>query len=111
VNDAWRLMPKGVLLRVRVQPRSNRDQVAGLWEGRLRVRIAAPPVDGKANCQLARVIAKIFRVPKSRVVILTGETGREKTLLVTGATEIPEALQQLKNPSHHPQRPAGAGLR
>jgi uncharacterized protein (TIGR00251 family) len=95
VNDAWQLTPKGVLLRIRVQPRASRDQVAGLWEGKLRIRIAAPPVDGKANGQLTRLIAKVFRVPKSSVVILNGETGREKTLLITGATEIPEALRRL----------------
>ena len=82
------------MLRVRVQPRAGRDRIAGIHDGRLRVRIGAPPIDGRANAQLRRLIAKLFGVAPGRVVVLSGETCRDKQLLVKDPQSVPEVLRQ-----------------
>lgn len=69
-------------LRVRVQPRASRDEVVGITDGRLKIRLTAPPVDGAANAGLVKLMARELGVPKSRVRILSGETGREKRVAI-----------------------------
>jgi uncharacterized protein len=76
----------GVRIRVRVQPRSSRTEIVGEHDGALRIRVAAPPVDGEANAELVRFLAKRLGVAKSRVRIVAGETGRLKTVEVEGVT-------------------------
>ena len=78
--------PNGVRLTVKVTPRASRDGVCGVEEEWLRVRLQAPPVDGKANAALAAFLAKSLGVPKRDVEILHGDTARLKTLLVHGMT-------------------------
>ena len=75
-----------ITITVQVQPRSSSDGIAGLHEGRLKVRISAPPVDGKANERLTEVIAKTFGVSKSSVEIIKGHTSRLKTLRISGVS-------------------------
>lgn len=71
-------------LRVRLQPRAAKNELAGWREDpesgeRVRIaRVTAPPVDGKANAALIRLLAKEYGVPKSRVRILQGESSRDK---------------------------------
>jgi uncharacterized protein (TIGR00251 family) len=79
----------GLLLSVRVTPKSSRDQVAGLYSAAdgsvsLAVKVTAPPDKGKANKAVIEVIAKAARVAKSSFRIVAGETDRSKTILVTG---------------------------
>lgn len=76
----------GALLEVWVQPRASRDGVAGFHGERLKVRVAAPPVDGEANEALTRFLAKALGVPRSAVTIVRGHTGRHKSVRVTGLT-------------------------
>ncbi|RJQ47464.1 MAG: DUF167 domain-containing protein [Gaiellales bacterium] len=83
----------GALLRVRVVPGAGRNQVAGRAAGRLRLRIQAPPVEGKANRELIRYVAALTGLRKSRVSIVQGEGHREKTLLLAG---MPAAEARLK---------------
>jgi len=76
------------VLRVRLTPRGGRDRIDG-WSdddrGRvLRVRVSAPPVDGKANAALVKLVAKSLGVAKSAVTITAGETARIKTLAIDG---------------------------
>ncbi len=71
-------------ITVQVQPRSSRDEIIGLHEGRLKIRISAPPVDGKANERLTEVIAKAFGVSKSSVEIVKGHHSRVKTITISG---------------------------
>ena len=71
-------------LRVRLQPRARRDEVVGEREGAVLVRVTAPPVDGKANDALCRLIAKRAGVAPSRVSVIRGHTARDKTLDVEG---------------------------
>jgi uncharacterized protein (TIGR00251 family) len=87
--------PDRVTLSLRVQPRASRDEVAGLHGDRLKLRISAPPVDGAANRHLCRYIADLFGVPAARVRLVRGESGRDKTVEVAGATSLPEPLAAL----------------
>ncbi len=74
-----------VRFKVRVQPRASRSEVAGEYGDALKVRLAAPPVDGAANAELVAFLAKRLRVPKSAVVIVRGDKGRDKLIEVSGA--------------------------
>ena len=71
-------------ITVQVQPRSSRDEIIGIHEGRLKIRISAPPVDGKSNERLTEVLAKAFEVPKSGVEIIRGHHSRVKTITISG---------------------------
>ncbi|MBI3030671.1 MAG: DUF167 domain-containing protein [Candidatus Rokubacteria bacterium] len=74
------------LLRVRVQPRASRDEVAG-WDGAtLRVRVHAAPVDGEANAALLAFLARAFRVPRSAVALVRGGHARDKLVRVEGCS-------------------------
>jgi uncharacterized protein (TIGR00251 family) len=71
-------------LRIRLQPRARRNEVVGEREGAVLIRVTAPPVDGKANDALCRLVAKKAGVAPSRVSVLKGHTARDKTLEVDG---------------------------
>jgi uncharacterized protein (TIGR00251 family) len=78
---------ESALLRVRVQPRARRDEVVGERAGAVVVRLAAPPVDGKANAALCAFVAKAAGVPRSRVELVRGATSRDKVVRVIGVAE------------------------
>ena len=75
---------EGTVLSVRVVPRASRDSVDGVLGDALKVRLRAPPVEGKANRALAAFLADRLGVPARRVCILRGETGRRKSVFVSG---------------------------
>lgn len=77
----------GVALRVRVQPRTARDEIAGIVGDMIRVRLAAPPVDGAANQALVRFLASRLQVAVSAVTLVRGHNGRNKVVTVTGVSE------------------------
>jgi uncharacterized protein len=72
--------------RVRVVPRASKSAFAGEHDGALKVRVAAPPVEGAANEELARLLAKGFGVPARAVEITGGHASKTKTVRVRGAT-------------------------
>ncbi len=74
-----------VRLTVHVQPRASRTEAAGEHGDALKVRLAAPPVEGEANRELVRWLAKQVGVPPSRVRIVTGESARRKVVEIEGA--------------------------
>jgi uncharacterized protein (TIGR00251 family) len=74
-----------IKLEVRLTPRASRDEIGDRRDGVLQVRVKAPPVDGKANEALRRLIAKRAGVPKSRVTIVRGERSRRKLVAIEGA--------------------------
>ncbi len=76
--------PRGLTLRVRVQPRASRDGLSGERQGALVVRLTAPPLEGRANEALTRLLAAALGVPPSAVRVLRGETGRDKLVAVAG---------------------------
>jgi uncharacterized protein (TIGR00251 family) len=75
----------GVVLEILVQPRASRTRVVGELAGRLKIQLAAPPVEGEANVALIEFLADALGVRKGDVRILRGETGRRKTVQVSGA--------------------------
>ena len=75
-----------VRFRVRLQPRASRDEIAGVLDGALRVRLHAPPVDGAANDALVAFLAERLSVPRRGVRIVTGATSRMKTIEIEGVT-------------------------
>jgi uncharacterized protein (TIGR00251 family) len=75
---------EGALLSVRVQPRASRDEIVGWREGVLRVRVTAPPLEGRANAAVAALLAGALGVRPSAVRVVRGETGRDKVVSVAG---------------------------
>ena len=69
-----------LILTLRVVPRSSKNKIDGLLGEALKVRIQAPPVEGKANAYLLKFLAKQWKVPRRSLVLLAGETGRNKRL-------------------------------
>jgi len=88
----------GIVLTLRVQPRADRDAIAGPHGDCLKVRIAAPPVDGAANAHLRRYLAGLFRVPQTSVSLLRGAAGRTKRVRVTGAAALPREISRWLEP-------------
>lgn len=79
-----------VVLDLHVQPGAKRTGVAGSHGGRIRIRIAAPPVDGAANDELVRFLAEAFGVPKRQVTILNGATSRAKRVRIDSPVRRPD---------------------
>jgi uncharacterized protein (TIGR00251 family) len=75
-----------VVLEVLVQPRASRTRVVGEHGGRLKLQLAAPPVDGEANAALVAFLAEALGVRRADVVLARGDTGRRKTVRVAGTT-------------------------
>jgi uncharacterized protein (TIGR00251 family) len=71
---------------VRVVPRASKSEIVGEHDGALKVRIASPPVDGAANAELIRLLAKTFKISKSDVDITSGQTSKTKHVRITGVT-------------------------
>jgi uncharacterized protein (TIGR00251 family) len=76
--------PTGIHLRLRIQPRASRTELAGIHGDALRVRLSAPPVDGAANQALIRFLADLLSVPRSAVQVIAGESSRSKLVAVSG---------------------------
>ncbi len=83
-------------IRVRLTPRSGRNEIAGWRDELLLVRVTAPPVDGKANAALERLIAKALGVPKRDVSVVSGARGREKSVAIAGMrqADVDELLER-----------------
>jgi uncharacterized protein (TIGR00251 family) len=76
---------RGLTFAVRVIPRASRSEIAGEYNGALRVRIAAPPVAGAANRELIRLLAKSFKLPQNAVDIVSGAGSKSKVVRIRGA--------------------------
>jgi uncharacterized protein (TIGR00251 family) len=94
VSDWYRITGDGrVTLTLHIQPGAKRIEFAGLHGDALKVRLAAPPVDGKANEALLRFLAEELGIPKSAINLKSGQASRRKVLEVSGATA--EAVSHL----------------
>ena len=78
--------PSGVRIALHVVPRASKTQLAGLHDGRLKLQVAAPPVDGEANEAIVRWAMKALGVSRDEVRIASGATGKRKILDVDGLT-------------------------
>jgi uncharacterized protein (TIGR00251 family) len=76
--------PEGAVLPVRAKPGAKRSELVDEHDGALRVAVNAPPVDGKANEALVEILAESLNLRRSQVVLLSGETSRDKRFLIRG---------------------------
>lgn len=89
----WRWEGGRLLLAVHIQPRASRDEIVGPYgDDSLKIRLSAPPVDGKANAHLIKFFAKQFGVAKSQIELLSGHSGRDKRVAIQAPTRLPSAL-------------------
>ncbi|AKO45218.1 DUF167 family protein YggU [[Haemophilus] ducreyi] len=86
--------PYGIRLRIFLQPKASRDQIVGLHDNEFKVAITAPPVDGAANAYLLKYLSKLFKVPKSSIVLEKGELQRHKQLFVPAPKLLPKEIEQ-----------------
>jgi uncharacterized protein (TIGR00251 family) len=89
----------GAVLEVLVQPRASRSRVVGEHDGRVKIQLAAPPVDGEANAALVAFLADLLGVKRADVALLAGETGRRKRVRIAGRTADEAAAALLSGAS------------
>ncbi|MCX7100222.1 MAG: DUF167 family protein [Methylobacter sp.] len=93
----WYQWEQGVLtLNLHVQPKASKDEWSGLHGDRLKLRIKAAPIDGKANQHLIGFIATEFAVTKSACKLISGESGREKRIAISSPKKLPSLPDNLK---------------
>ncbi|HVK55978.1 MAG TPA: DUF167 family protein [Burkholderiales bacterium] len=95
MNESWfRITPSldALTITVHAQPGAKRSEIVGLHGDSLKVRIAAPPVEGKANAALLSFIAEVFAVPTKQVRLLRGESARHKVIEIIGSKVHPATL-------------------
>jgi|SRR5688572_18261947 uncharacterized protein len=93
--SAERRMSDSARISIYVQPRASKTEIAGLHDGCVKIRLAAPPVDGAANAALVEFIAARLNVAKSKVRVVTGSSSRRKVIEVEGvsAAQLSQALR------------------
>lgn len=79
-----------ITLTIHAQPGAKRTEVAGVHGGALKIRVASPPVEGRANDELRRFLAEAFGVPQRNVILVRGETSRQKTLRIVAPSLRPD---------------------
>ena len=84
-----------LIVNVQIQPGAARDEIVGLHGDRIRIRIAAPPVDGRANDHLIEFLADCCGTRRAAITILRGLTGRAKTVRIVAPTVIPTSIADL----------------
>lgn len=92
-RPAWYRWQAGdLLLYCHLQPNASADGFAGVHGDRLKIRIGAPPIEGRANARLVVFLATRFGVPKRSVTVEQGESARQKTVRVTAPAQLPAEL-------------------
>lgn len=92
---AWRWQGQDLELSLHVQPKASRDQFVGLHGEAVKLAITAPPVDGKANAYIIKLLAAWFDVPKASVALVRGELSRQKTVRIAQPKQLPSSLSAL----------------
>lgn len=85
-----------LVVSIHAQPGAKRSEIQGLHGDALKVRISAPPLDGRANAELQRFLAGCFGVPQRNVTQLSGESSRQKRFRIDGSTVDPASLVGVK---------------
>lgn len=81
-----------LVLQLLIQPRSSHNAFCEVHDGRLKIRLTAPPAEGAANRGLIEFLADQFAVAKSRVDLIRGASGRQKTVVIDHPAKLPAAL-------------------
>lgn len=79
-------IPNGIDIKVRAVPRASKNEVQGIHDDELKVRLTTPPVDGKANQALVKFLSKTLKISKAQIELTQGETSRHKTIRISGIT-------------------------
>jgi len=95
VSEWYRRSGDVVTLTLHIQPGAKRTEVAGLHGNALKIRLSAPPIEGRANEALLRFVAESFAVPLRQVELKQGGQSRHKVVAVTGSRVAPESLLQV----------------
>ncbi len=82
----------GVILKIKAVPNSSKNEICGILDGVLKVKIKAPAVENKANEELVKFFAKLLKVPKSSVLLKSGATSKIKSLYISDCT-----IDKIKN--------------
>jgi uncharacterized protein (TIGR00251 family) len=90
--DWYRRDGENITLTLHVQPGAKRSEIAGLHGDALKIRLAAPPIEGRANEELLKFIAKLFDVPLRQVELKRGEQSRHKVILVQHSRVEPDSI-------------------
>jgi uncharacterized protein (TIGR00251 family) len=93
MSDFFFIRSDGVVVRILVQPRASKNEIVGIQENELKVRLTSPPVEGAANELCRQFFSKQLNLPKSAVAIISGEKSRHKRLLIK--TDNPENICDL----------------
>jgi uncharacterized protein (TIGR00251 family) len=89
-----REIPGGVQLQLHVQPGASRTGIAGMHGDALKIRVAAPPTEGRANRELLEYLAELLGVAVARLSLVKGQSDRRKTVIVSGI-ELEDARKRL----------------
>ena len=93
MSDWYRVASDGrITLTLHIQPGAKKTEFAGLHGDALKIRLAAPPVDGKANAALLAYLAQCFGVPQRQVTLKQGDTSRRKVVEISGSAIAPASL-------------------
>ena len=93
MTRAWcSAVPDGVRLTLQITPNAKKTEVIGLLDGALKLRLQAPPVEGKANEALVKYLARALGVPRGAVTITHGHTGKRKLVEIVSATLTPDEV-------------------
>jgi len=84
----FRKTKDGIIIEVKVEPRSSKKGIEGIMDNALKVKLTAPPVDNEANKQLIEILSELTGVRKSGIKIIKGLTSKKKTIEIRGITEI-----------------------
>lgn len=95
--STW-LEPQGtdITLRIICQPKAKQNEICGLHDGRLKIRITALPIEGKANAALLDYLSTVLKLPKTKILVAKGDTGRLKTLILHAGSACERCVEQLK---------------
>lgn len=88
----WTQQTNSIRLTLHIQPGAKKTEIAGEHGDALKIRLAAPPVDGKANQALLSYLAERFGVPQRQVTLKQGETSRRKVVEISGSSVSPDSL-------------------
>ncbi|OOF38908.1 YggU family protein [Rodentibacter mrazii] len=88
-------MSDGIRLKIFLQPKASKDQIVGIHNEELKITITAPPIEGQANAHLLKFLSKIFKVPKSSILLEKGELNRHKQIWIPNPKLIPQEIENL----------------
>lgn len=89
-----RLDGDDLILLCHIQPGAKRSELAGEHGDRLKIRLQAPPVDGKANTALIRFLSKLFAVPRNAIEIESGDLSRQKRVRIRNPVQWPDGIDK-----------------